>query len=116
MVRARAVAPGLDYCNNLEEALTGVDCAIIATEWQQFVETGWRELRPLMDAPVVIDLRNLLVPDRMRAWGFVYEALGRPALQLSEWELVERTDNGGSGKASIVETRRTSDRGTSALP
>lgn len=90
MPQARAVAPGLDYCRSAEEALMGADCAIIATEWPQFADLNWRDLKPLMDAPVVIDLRNLLSPERMHSWGFVYEPLGHSGRRLGDRELVDR--------------------------
>jgi len=51
---------------------------VIVTEWPELKELASQEVRDAMARPVIIDGRNLLDPDAVRAAGFVYEGIGRP--------------------------------------
>lgn len=55
------------------------DALVILTEWPQFRSLDLARLRGLMRQPLIIDFRNLLDPAAVRAEGFRYVALGRPA-------------------------------------
>jgi UDPglucose 6-dehydrogenase len=55
----------------------GADAAVIVTEWQELLEFPSEETREAMSHPLIIDGRNLLDADAVRALGFAYEGVGR---------------------------------------
>ena len=59
------------------EALAGADAAVVVTEWPQLLDLPWSEAAAVMRSPLVIDGRNLLNPDELKALGFTYEGVGR---------------------------------------
>jgi UDPglucose 6-dehydrogenase len=59
------------------EAVTGADAAVIVTEWPQLLAFPSEETRRAMRHPLIVDGRNLLDPDGVRALGFAYEGTGR---------------------------------------
>ncbi len=71
----------LVYCQRRDDALLGADALAICTEWKQFVHPDFEEMRRLMRRPVVFDGRNIYNPQRMRAAGFTYYSIGRPAVE-----------------------------------
>ncbi|MBN9101481.1 MAG: UDP-glucose/GDP-mannose dehydrogenase family protein [Pseudonocardia sp.] len=50
---------------------------VVLTEWPQFRALDWTALAGVVEAPVVIDTRNLLDPDVLRRAGFAWIGLGR---------------------------------------
>jgi UDPglucose 6-dehydrogenase len=71
---------GVDIAESALDALAGADGAVIVTEWPELRELDWAAAREQMRGDVLVDGRNLLDPDAMRALGFVYEGIGRPVL------------------------------------
>ena len=61
------------------DALDGADAAVLVTEWPEFAELDWAEVAKRMDNPLLVDGRNFLDPDAVRAAGITYEAIGRPS-------------------------------------
>jgi UDPglucose 6-dehydrogenase len=59
------------------EAVEGADAAVIVTEWPQLADLPTEDVRRAMRHPLIIDGRNLLDPDAVRAAGFAYEGIGR---------------------------------------
>jgi UDPglucose 6-dehydrogenase len=74
---ARGVLKGVEIAGSAADALRGADAAVIVTEWSELRDLPWRELRDSMRTAVVIDGRNHLDGDAMRAAGFAYEGMGR---------------------------------------
>jgi UDPglucose 6-dehydrogenase len=70
--------PGIEQADSVLEAVRGADAAVIVTEWPELKELASQEVHDAMARPVIIDGRNLLDPDAVRAAGFVYEGIGRP--------------------------------------
>ena len=80
MDNARSMLPdSVVYCDDAYDAATGADCLVIATEWNQFRSLNFDRLKEIMEAPVMVDLRNVCNPERMRAAGFIYDSVGRAA-------------------------------------
>jgi UDPglucose 6-dehydrogenase len=69
---------GLTYCQNAYDAAQGADALVIMTEWNQFRNLDWARLRQAMTGRVVVDLRNVYNPQRVREEGFIYHSVGRP--------------------------------------
>jgi UDPglucose 6-dehydrogenase len=60
------------------EALDGADAVVLVTEWPEFAELDWvGEVKERMAQAVVIDGRNVLDREALRAAGFTYEGVGR---------------------------------------
>jgi UDPglucose 6-dehydrogenase len=57
---------------------------IIVTEWNQFRSLDMERVRSSLRHPVVVDLRNLYDPKRMKDQGFRYSSVGRAAEDLPE--------------------------------
>jgi UDPglucose 6-dehydrogenase len=74
---ARPDLQGVALCASPLEAVTGADAAVIVTEWQQLLELPSEETRQAMRHPLIVDGRNLLDADTVRALGFAYEGVGR---------------------------------------
>ena len=74
---ARGVLKGVEIVESAADAVRGADAAVIVTEWPELRDLPWRELRDSMRTAVVIDGRNHLDGDEMRAAGFAYEGMGR---------------------------------------
>jgi UDPglucose 6-dehydrogenase len=75
---AHELLPGVELCDSAEQALEGADAAILVTEWSEFAELDWASLAKRMATPLLIDGRNYLPPEQLRAAGFAYEGIGRP--------------------------------------
>jgi UDPglucose 6-dehydrogenase len=78
--RAREVLPGVEMAGNALEALDGADAAVLVTEWPEFAELDWAAVAKTMKTPLLVDGRNFLDPEAVRAAGIAYEAIGRPSL------------------------------------
>ena len=72
--------PGVHQVESLDEALTGIDAAVLVTEWGELAEVDWAAASEgtAAERPVFVDGRNMLDPDAMRAAGWIYESIGRP--------------------------------------
>jgi UDPglucose 6-dehydrogenase len=77
--RARELLPNVELRSTALEALDGADAAVLVTEWPEFAELDWNEAARRMERPLIVDGRNFLDPDQLRAAGFVYEGIGRMA-------------------------------------
>jgi UDPglucose 6-dehydrogenase len=60
-------------------ALDGADAAVLVTEWPEFAELDWRGAAQRMARPLLVDGRNFLDPNSLRAAGFEYEGIGKPS-------------------------------------
>jgi UDPglucose 6-dehydrogenase len=75
--QARKLVSGIDFADSPLAALEGADAAVLVTEWQQLLELDWSEVARRMRGNVVIDGRNALDAEAVRAAGLVYEGVGR---------------------------------------
>ena len=76
---AAPLMPGVEMAGSAMEALDGADAAVLVTEWPEFAELDWGEVARRMNTPLLVDGRNFLDPDKVRAAGIAYEAIGRPS-------------------------------------
>ncbi len=67
----------LTYAQLPFDALQDADALAIVTEWGEFRNPDFDEIKRLMRAPVIFDGRNLYSPDDMLAQGFTYHSIGR---------------------------------------
>ena len=74
---ASELLPSVEMAGSAMEALDGADAAVLVTEWPEFAELDWDAAAERMARPLLIDGRNFLDPERLRAAGFSYEGIGR---------------------------------------
>ncbi|HKJ37073.1 MAG TPA: UDP-glucose/GDP-mannose dehydrogenase family protein [Solirubrobacterales bacterium] len=74
---ASELLPSVEMADSAEEALKGADAAILVTEWPAFAALDWPAVATSMRQAVLVDGRNFLDPEALRAAGFAYEGIGR---------------------------------------
>jgi len=77
MSNARRVQPHLTYCDDVETACQDADILLVLTDWVEFGSIDPVALLPVMAEPRVVDGRLALDPDKWRAAGWDFHALGR---------------------------------------
>ena len=77
---AAPLLPGVEMATSARDALDGADAAVLVTEWPEFAELNWSEVAKRMKTPLLVDGRNFLDPEPVRAAGITYEAIGRPSI------------------------------------
>jgi UDPglucose 6-dehydrogenase len=77
--RASELLPDVEMVGSAMDALEGADAVVLVTEWPEFGELDWPEVAKRMANPLLIDGRNFLDPNTVRAAGITYEAIGRPS-------------------------------------
>jgi UDPglucose 6-dehydrogenase len=76
--RAREILGDARICDAALAALDGADAAVLVTEWPEFRELDWEgDVKARMRTPLVVDGRNFLDREALRAAGFTYEGVGR---------------------------------------
>jgi UDPglucose 6-dehydrogenase len=75
--QARKLVSGISFAASPLEAAAGADAVVLVTEWPEFLALDWRKVAESMSGNLVIDGRNALDPDAVRAAGLVYEGVGR---------------------------------------
>ncbi|MDQ3668770.1 MAG: UDP-glucose/GDP-mannose dehydrogenase family protein [Actinomycetota bacterium] len=79
---ARKHLTGIEFAENLLDAVKGADGAVIVTDWDELRGLASPEVRAAMRNPLIVDGRNMLDPDEVRGTGFTYEAIGRASSAL----------------------------------
>jgi UDPglucose 6-dehydrogenase len=77
MENSRRILPTLTYCQDEYETAEHCDALVIATEWNQFRNLDLLKIKKLLKSPILLDLRNLYEPEKVKALGFIYEGVGR---------------------------------------
>ena len=75
--RAGELLTGVEMCDSALDVVDGADAAVIVTEWPEFGDLDFDEVKRRMANPVIVDGRNMLNADDVRRAGFVYEGIGR---------------------------------------
>jgi UDPglucose 6-dehydrogenase len=75
--KADGLLAGAQVAESALDAVEGADAVVLVTEWPEFAELDWDEVKRRMRSPVVIDGRNFLDREALLAAGFTYEGIGR---------------------------------------
>jgi len=75
--RAREILGDAHICDSALAAVDDADAVVLVTEWPEFRELDWGEVKQRMRTPLVVDGRNFLDREALRAAGFTYEGVGR---------------------------------------
>ncbi|MGA9860208.1 MAG: UDP-glucose/GDP-mannose dehydrogenase family protein [Solirubrobacteraceae bacterium] len=74
---ARKLMTGVSFADSALAAVQDADACILVTEWPEFRELDWAEIKSRMAGNLVIDGRNWLDRELVQDSGFVYEGVGR---------------------------------------
>ena len=77
MKNAAQIFSEVDFCHDAYETADGADALVIATEWNEFRALNLERVRTRLKQPVIVDLRNVYDPQRMKSQGFTYVSVGR---------------------------------------
>ncbi|HBW34317.1 UDP-glucose/GDP-mannose dehydrogenase family protein [Desulfosporosinus sp. BICA1-9] len=69
--------PEVTPYRNQYESVKDSDALIIATEWEQFINTNWLEVKLKMKGSIILDARNCLDVKKVRKQGLVYLGVGK---------------------------------------
>jgi UDPglucose 6-dehydrogenase len=77
MQNCKSIFENVEYCDDAYTTAEGADALVIATEWNEFRALNLGRIKKALTQPVVIDLRNVYDPNRMKNEGFKYVSVGR---------------------------------------
>ena len=77
--RAQTENPGLGvtFCESTREVFEESDAVVLVTEWPEYRELAWGELKTSMRSPLILDGRNYLDREALLRAGFHYLGFGR---------------------------------------
>jgi UDPglucose 6-dehydrogenase len=78
MAEAKALLPGVVWCEDAYTTVEDADAVVIITEWNEFRLLDLERVKTLMKRPLMVDLRNIYKPAEMADAGFRYLSIGRP--------------------------------------
>ncbi|MBT4220463.1 MAG: UDP-glucose/GDP-mannose dehydrogenase family protein [Rhodospirillaceae bacterium] len=78
MEEAKHMIDDVEWCDGAYETMPDADALVIITEWNEFRGLDLDRVKSLLNAPLMIDLRNIYNPKEMAEAGFDYHCLGRP--------------------------------------
>lgn len=65
------------WAEDVRDCMSGADATVITTEWAQFSDLNFSQLKELVVAPLLIDLRNMYAPQTLAQLGWEYHCIGR---------------------------------------
>jgi UDPglucose 6-dehydrogenase len=101
-VRELNLCPGVHLADSALAAAQDAEALVLATEWPEFSDVDFTEVRYRMHTPIVFDGRNLFDPTTMRDLGFQYFAVGRPLASSSQGN---HNNNGTSMRGDLLALR-----------
>ena len=75
--QARELIGGVRFADSPLQAVADADAVVLVTEWPQCTGLDWGEVAEAMRGRVIIDGRNALDREAVRAAGLLYEGIGR---------------------------------------
>ena len=69
--------PGLEFVGSQTEARKGADALVGVTEWKEFRNPDFDDIKATLKHPLIFDGRNLYDPAFMKTLGIEYRAIGR---------------------------------------
>ena len=69
---------GLVYVSDMYDAVNNADALAVMTEWDIYRQPDFDRIKKLMNRGLIVDGRNLYMPEDMRRRGFTYVSMGRP--------------------------------------
>src|SRR3954449_9613451 len=76
---ARKLIHGVEFATSPVDCVRDADAVVLVTEWGEFKELDWAEVREAMAGRLIVDGRNALDAEALRGAGLDYEGIGRPS-------------------------------------
>ena len=67
----------ITYSKSAYDALSGADCMLLLTEWNEFRRPDFDKIKELLKNPIIFDGRNQYNAERLKQRGFEYYCVGR---------------------------------------
>ena len=67
----------MELCGDPYSACKRANAVVVLTEWPEFREIDLQKVASVMASPNIVDARNILEPDQVRAVGLTYCGIGR---------------------------------------
>jgi UDPglucose 6-dehydrogenase len=77
MDNAAKVLKNVTLCENPYQVAEKADALVLATEWNEFKQIDFQEIKKLMRSPIILDGRNLWDDELLKEIGFTYIGIGR---------------------------------------
>ncbi len=77
MEHAKKILSKVTFCDNAYTVAEGCDCLLLLTEWPEFKDIDFVQIRDAMRQTVIFDGRNFLDAAHIRNTGFEYFGIGR---------------------------------------
>jgi UDPglucose 6-dehydrogenase len=77
MENAAKVLKNVKLCENPYQVADGADALLLATEWNEFKQIDFVQIKNLLRNPIILDGRNLWDSEHLKAIGFTYIGIGR---------------------------------------
>lgn len=77
MDEAKKFLSNVEYCSDPYEVANNSDALVILTEWNQFRNLDIDKIKDLLKRPILIDMKNIYDPKKMKAAGIRYTGVGR---------------------------------------
>ncbi len=85
LANLRALHGNRVFCHDdAYDALDGADALAVVTEWNEFRNPDFDDMRERLRQPVIFDGRNLYASETMRRYGFECHYIGRPPVLLPQ--------------------------------
>ena len=78
MDKTKSLFPEIRYCDDPYAVAEGAEALMIVTEWDEFRDLNWEQIKKSMLRPLILDGRNLCNGDELVALGFEYQGIGKP--------------------------------------
>ena len=78
----------ITYCDNEYSAIKNADALIVVTEWNEFRNPDFEDMKTMLKNSVIFDGRNIFSPEQMKNLGFTYYSIGRVPVNINEKEKV----------------------------
>jgi UDPglucose 6-dehydrogenase len=63
--------------DDMKKSIRGTDCVVIATDWEEFKNLDWLEVKKLMKGDYIVDARNCIDPQVVEQHGLHYIGVAR---------------------------------------
>jgi len=74
---AKVLKEQVTFCKTPYEVAQGADVLVVAVEWPEFRNLDFAKVKKQLHDPVIVDLKNIFEPEKMRELGFTYTGIGR---------------------------------------
>lgn len=72
----RKIGDAIIYAKDAYEAALDADALVLVTEWKEFRMPNWKVLKKIMNAPVVVDGRNIYSGEELKELRIRYSCIG----------------------------------------